>query len=363
MSTLQQSPQPSATQTAYAPAAASQPSWNASAPNAAMQQAPASMPPGVMPQAPMPTQPSWDSAQTQQPWQAAFNQLIGAPMPTAPSTAWAAPSPSIQQGLTPAQVGNWGQMAPAIQAAPMAAPIYSPQQTQAYSPTQQEMAQLAQAAAAQTIAQQQALAEQGYEESVDDSFLAGISNESLEVLSHFGAEAPAKLNAYSCQVEDALLEALGHQQQQAQAIAEQVDYIERVQAVLEAAGADREAMMHILTDPETLADYTTRFFSDEGPYPVHTPAEEAQAALQQGMIYRDGPLMPSAENPRLDINAQPGYQRPQMPAMPNPAASGGYGDPWAQFSQAMDVAPQDAWKVLAGASPDAVRRKVLFMED
>jgi len=225
-----------------------------------------------------------------------------------------------------------------------------------------EMAQLAQAAAAQTIAQQQALAEQSA--SVDDSFLSDISNESLEVLSHFGAEAPAKLNAYSCQVEDALLEALGQQQQQAQAIAEQVDYIERVQAVLEAAGADREAMMHILTDPETLADYTTRFFSEEGPYPVHTPAEAAQAALQEGMIQDGGYLMPPAENPRMDITAQGGYQRPQMPTMPNPAGAygGQVGDPWSQFSQAMDSNPQEAWKVLAAATPDAVRRKVLFME-
>jgi hypothetical protein len=227
------------------------------------------------------------------------------------------------------------------------------------------MAQLAQAAAAQTIAQQQALAAQAAQPQSVDEFLAGISNESLEVLAHFGAEAPAKLNAYSCQVEDALLEALGHQQQQAQAIAEQVDYIERVQAVLQAAGADREAMMHILTDPRTLADYTEKFFSADGPYPIQTPAEEARAALEQGMVQPGGPLMPPAENPRMDINQQIAYQRPQMPSMPNPSGAygGPAGDPWSEFSRAMDVNPAEAWKVLAAASPDAVRRKVLFMED
>lgn len=196
------------------------------------------------------------------------------------------------------------------------------------------------------------------------------------MLSHFGAEAPAKLNAYSIQVENALLEALGHQKQQSQVIGEQRDYIERVQAVLKAASADRKAMMKILTDPETLSDYTLKFFSEGGPYPVQTPAEAAQAALEQGMIQSGGTLMPRAENPRMDAygneappaayqqQAQQGYQRPQMPSMPNPAAgsAGQMGDPWGQFSQLMDTNPQDAWKVLATAPADAVRRKVLFME-
>ena len=165
-------------------------------------------------------------------------------------------------------------------------------------------------------------------------------------------------------MEDALLESLGQQQGQSQAIAEQLDYIQRVQSVLQAAGADREAMMQILTDAATLADYTTKFFSDGGPHPVHTPAEAAQAALQQGMIGMDGALMPPSENPRMDVMAQAPYQRPQMPSMPSPAG-GGYGqsaDTWGQFSQLMDTNPQDAWKVLAGAPADAVRRKVLFME-
>lgn len=39
-----------------------------------------------------------------------------------------------------------------------------------------------------------------------DSFLSQLSDESLEVLQHFGAEAPKILNDYSCAVEDALLE-------------------------------------------------------------------------------------------------------------------------------------------------------------
>ena len=41
-----------------------------------------------------------------------------------------------------------------------------------------------------------------------DSYLSGISDTSLEVLEHFGAEAPALLNQYCCAVEDKLIEAV-----------------------------------------------------------------------------------------------------------------------------------------------------------
>ena len=41
---------------------------------------------------------------------------------------------------------------------------------------------------------------------VRDSYLSQISDTSLEVLEHFGAEAPAKLNAYACALEDQLIE-------------------------------------------------------------------------------------------------------------------------------------------------------------
>lgn len=39
-----------------------------------------------------------------------------------------------------------------------------------------------------------------------DDYLTQVSNESLEVLQHFGAEAPKLLNDYSCALEDALIE-------------------------------------------------------------------------------------------------------------------------------------------------------------
>ena len=39
-----------------------------------------------------------------------------------------------------------------------------------------------------------------------DAYLSQISDQSLEVLEHFGAEAPVLLNQYACAVEDALIE-------------------------------------------------------------------------------------------------------------------------------------------------------------
>ena len=45
-----------------------------------------------------------------------------------------------------------------------------------------------------------------YNETPVRDYLSEISSESLEVLEHFGAEAPVLLNRYSCAVEDALIE-------------------------------------------------------------------------------------------------------------------------------------------------------------
>ena len=94
-----------------------------------------------------------------------------------------------------------------------------------------------------------------------DSYLSQISDQSLEVLQHFGAEAPALLNTYACAVEDALIE--------------QVQRANDQSLVLEAAGEERAAMNVMLTNPDVLADYVNEFFGPEGPYPTPTAAEQA----------------------------------------------------------------------------------------
>ena len=85
---------------------------------------------------------------------------------------------------------------------------------------------------------------------------AGLSAETQSVVRHFGVNAPAVLNQYSCKLEDMLIE-------QAQ----------RFDQVNARAGA----MQTILTNPDHLADYTDRFFTEV--YPVDI---DGQGQLPQG---------------------------------------------------------------------------------
>ena len=99
------------------------------------------------------------------------------------------------------------------------------------------------------------------QEITDQQLLAnGVSPESLEVINHFGADAPAVLNNYAVQIEDALV-TTNNQLQEA------VGLLKEMQA-------EHQSYETILTDPDVLADYTCEFFGPEGPYPV----EEDQPA-------------------------------------------------------------------------------------
>jgi len=102
------------------------------------------------------------------------------------------------------------------------------------------------------------------------------------------------------------------------------------------------AMEHILTDPDQLADYTNRFFTEV--YPVD---EDGQYDANNGVNYE----------PRYD----------QFPAVPASATAGTRGaDPesqWNGFTQTMDQSPENAWRYLAQMSPDALRSKLLFLDN
>jgi len=106
--------------------------------------------------------------------------------------------------------------------------------------------------------------------------------------------------------------------------------------------AQGKAMEYILTDPDQLADYTNRFFTEV--YPVDADEPVAQAAPQQQY--------------RQDYN---------MPAPP--AANAGTGaavDPraqWEGFAQQMDQSPENAWRYLSQMGPEAIRSKLLFMDN
>lgn len=206
--------------------------------------------------------------------------------------------------------------------------------------------------------QQQAAPAQG------DGYLEQISQESLEVLSHFGPEAPVKLNQYACQVEDALIEAIENQREQADMLGEFANYVENLQPVLAEAAWTNEAKQRLLTDPDLLSDYVEKFFGPEGPYPVQTPGEQAQTALQQGMVEQGQRLMARPEREAfqaMEPQQAQAQAQAQMPAMPLPGAGQPAVNPasyWENFSRMMEINPAEAYKLLDQGTPDVIRAKV-----
>ena len=311
----------SVTPTVSAPSVAPQQGMS---PQQAYQASPAQVSP-QMPayQAPAPAQQA--SAPAGNPWQQAFQALSASLNTSSPSQAQVSPS-AYQVTPTPqaATQPSLGSMAPS------AAPTYSPQpSTQSYS--ESEVSQLVQQAAQQGAAQAQ------------DGYLSGISDASLEVLEHFGAEAPALLNQYACAVEDALIE--------------QVQRGNSMNHMLEAAGEERAAMNIMLTDPDVLADYVNDFFGPEGPYPTETPEEsyqrqqyEARAQFEQEIEAQEQGRVPQQ------------FQRPQMD-MPTPGRQAGEAqDFWGSFSEMMDSSPENAWKYLSQAPQGALSAKMLVQD-
>jgi hypothetical protein len=279
---------------------------------------------------------------------------VGSPTSPSPYQGSAASWPTTQQGLTAAQTYNWAHQGSPLQAqaASVAPPTYSPQPTPVYYQTQ---------AAPPAIAPQAAPQEQASA----DSYLDNISNQSLEILQYFGPEAPARLNLYATRIEDALTQSVEHQQKQSQFIQQQSAYIEQVRDVLMDVAREREGMMAILSDPDELVDYFNGFFGPNGPVPVQTPGEQARAALEQGMVSREGPLMGFPNHGLApEGNAQQAqFQRPQMP-MPTPSGNQGISprQAWSRFSQLAESDPTRAWMALDQMGPDVLRSKVLVME-
>ena len=166
----------------------------------------------------------------------------------------------------------------------------------------------------------------------------------MKFFEHFGAEAPALLNQYSCAVEDALIE--------------QVQRGNSLNLMLNAAGEERAAMNVMLTDPDVLADYVNDFYGPNGPYPTET-VEEATASQQAA--YRAQFEAEIEAQARNDV--PPNFQRPQM-EMPdrNQAAQNPASSFWGDFSQLMDQNPENAWQYLAQAPQGALQGKMLIQD-
>ena len=313
--------------TAVAPSSASQfatsaPSSFQVAPQApvAVPQAPQAYQTAVAPQA---------SAPAGNPWQDAF-QALSASLNT-PQASQAPAQYSAYQTPTPqaSTQAAWASQAP------MAAPTYAPQaSTPVYSA--QEVQALLHQQQAQILSQVQS-------QGASDGYLSGISDVSLEVLEHFGSEAPALLNNYACAVEDALIEQVGRNQS--------------MNLMLDAASEERAAMNTMLTDPDVLADYVTGFYGPNGPYPTETAEEtamreewEARQQFEYEIAQQEQRAVP------------PNFQRPEMD-MPTPGrAQAPQRSFWGDFSSMMDNNPEQAWQFLSGAPAQAFQSKMLVQD-
>lgn len=273
------------------------------------------------------------------PWQEAFQALsatLNTPQASQAPASYSAYQTPTPQASTQASWGSpqaqgqqvWGQ-----QAQQTSVPQAS---TQAYSASEVQQLLAQQQAQVQSQLQSQAV-------SASDGYLAGISDVSLEVLEHFGSEAPALLNNYACAVEDALIEQVGRNQS--------------MNTLLNAAGEERAAMNIMLTNPDVLSDYVCGFFGPEGPYPTET-AEETQQ--RQALEARQ--QFANEIEQQEQRNVPSNFERPQMD-MPTPGrAQSPQRSFWGDFSSMMDNNPEQAWQFLAGAPQQAFQQKLLVQD-
>ena len=337
------------TQSAPQPSATPQPSYGAPVSQTAAQQpVVATTPQWVAPQqaavAPAP--------QVQA--QMGTTQVPYSPTPSSPQVNPSAPAPAENPykdafnrvvGLlsSPVQLPFLGQQSPATQEYGQA--NYSSPQAPSYNNQGQQISQPLNGSnqaysnnssqTSQAISDQQLLAN-------------GVSPESLEVINHFGADAPAVLNDYACRVEDSLVTT---NQQLNEAV-----------SLLQEINEEHKAYEQILTDPDVLADYTCEFFGPEGPYPVEEePA--GQVVGNQGITAQQQAAALQQQQAAA-AQADQRFARPQMPVPPQPQAPENTGDFWNNFGSLADKDPANAWRYLnqAQQTPDIFRNKMLVME-
>ena len=257
--------------------------------------------------------------QAENPYKDAFNRVVGLL-----SSPVQFPFQGQQSQATPAvDQGNYGY----------------PQTTQFSNPAQQTYMPLSNSNQGYSNNYSQASSE-----ITDQQLLQnGVSETSLEVINHFGADAPAVLNEYACQIEDSLITT---NQQLNEAV-----------SLLQEMSTEHKAYEQILTDPDVLADYTCEFFGPEGPYPVED--EQPAYGAPQAPTFAGQQL----QNPQAQAQAQAPV-RPDMPIPPAPQTPADPGDFWKDFGGAADRDPQNAWRYLNAAqqNPEVFRQKLLVME-
>ena len=111
---------------------------------------------------------------------------------------------------------------------------------------------------------------------------------------------------------------------------------------MDALAARHDAMQIILTDPDHLANYTDRYFTEVVPVDIDG---ETSVYEQQAQAY------------------QPRYDMPAPPANAGGSAMGAAPQQqWEQFCDVMNRSPENAWRVLQQMGPEAMRSKLLFMD-
>ena len=156
----------------------------------------------------------------------------------------------------------------------------------------------------------------------------------------FGVEAPAILNQYAVNLEGMLDSAVSWGNRASENIKGFANF-----AVNE--HQENLAYNEILTNPDTLSDYTLKFFGPEGPHPVYENEQQLEA--------KGYPTQPVQ-------GQQVGMPANTMPAPPAAAAPQQPENFWGNFNEQMARDPGNAWKVLNQAQPQTVQNKLFVME-
>lgn len=241
-----------------------------------------------------------------------------------PQTFWRQPSPV-------AYPQNWGPQVQPQAPSPSVAPTEAPSGRKVPSISRQDL---------------QALIHAAENPRVLDSYLDGVSDGTVEVLQHFGAEAPAVLNHYAMALEDALIRVATEKEALKRQIAE-------ADLIIDAAAEESIGLRRVLTNPELLSSYVNEYFHPRtGVVPVELPSDRLQDAVAQGMA--DAGLGPMVQSEFPET-----FQRPRMAVTP-PNGGGGRGmTKWELFEQVRRTQPQMAWMVLDQFTPDDYAAKPL----
>lgn len=300
------------------------------------------------------------------PWQQAYESLtasLNATRQSQPQAPSSLPIPPVAFTQAPSP---WGTQAPQQVQAPSA----QWQTPSAYpSVAQPAMAPMTQAAPSSNAATAPS----------SDGYLESVSDESLSVLQHFGAEAPAILNRYSCAMEDALIAQCRQTvdaMDQMQTMAEGVGQLEML---LNAAVEDNKAANTLLTDPDHLANYVNDFFGPEGPYPVETSRDRLAADLaangylpqEQEAQYQEYQGEPEyseyeEEGEEVEQAAAMQYRRPTID-MPDPGVQATrMGDArqfWENFHVIARQRPELTYQMLDQAPPEFYRTRTFISDE